>query len=38
MNLSAFLAYTAQKKMPGDKVLVKALRGGKEVPVQLTAR
>ncbi len=38
MNLSDFLAYTAQKKAPGDKILVKALRGGKEVAVQLTAR
>jgi membrane-associated protease RseP (regulator of RpoE activity) len=36
MNLNDFLAYTAQKKMPGDKIQAKVLRSGKEIAVPLT--
>jgi len=35
MTLTDFLAYTAQKKMTGDKVAVTVLRGGKELKIQL---
>lgn len=38
LTLDEFLAYVAQKKMPGDKIAVAALRGGKEIKLQLTCR
>jgi S1-C subfamily serine protease len=37
-SFSQFLAYIAQKKMPGDSIAVAVLRGGKEQKLQLTAK
>lgn len=37
-SFSLFLAYVAQKKMPGEKIAVTVLRGGKEQKAQLTAK
>jgi len=37
-SFSLFLAHVAQKKLPGEKIAVTVLRGGKEQKVQLTAR
>jgi hypothetical protein len=38
LTLNEFLAYVGQKKMPGDKIDVAVLRGGKPIKLQLTAR
>jgi membrane-associated protease RseP (regulator of RpoE activity) len=38
LTLDEFLAYAAQKKMPGEKIQVAVLRGGKEERLQLTCR
>jgi len=37
-SFSLFLAYIAQKKLPGEKVEVTVLRGGKEQKVQVKAK
>ena len=37
-SFSLFLAHVAQRKLPGDKISVTVLRGGKEQKVQLTAK
>jgi len=38
LSVDDFLAYVAQKKMPGDPIPAVVLRGGKRVEVQLKAR
>ncbi len=37
-SFSLFLAYVAQRKMPGDKIAVTVSRGGREQKVQLSAK